>query len=971
MNEYILKEYIIKETIGKGTFSKVKLGINKSTGEKVAIKILEKKKIRTKSDQIRVQREINIIKKIKHINIVNIIKTKEDDKNIYIIMEFIDYDLFLHIVNNKRLNEEESSLFYFQLINGVEYIHSLNIVHRDLKPENLLLTKNKILKIIDFGLSNYSFNNELLMTHCGSPSYTSPEMITKNKYDGYAVDVWTTGIILYAMLCGYLPFEDRDNKGLFKKIIKCNVYYPKIIPSNAVNLLRKILVANPDKRITIKEIKKHPFYLAGKKIFYKRYPHLISKIEKDIDRVSTSYRINMNYSFNDENIDINKNNNFNYSSSMNTIRNYENMKNFKKNIKSANLTNDNENYHISKISNSNVISTNATNNKIISIHKKLINDRKYGDNSEKRKKTRSALNEVSSSSSPFSNSLKSRINAPNFDLLKKILRGSKGNSNEKDKNCLNKINDNKEEEKKDNKKNIFSPIQLIRKINKDKQIYENRIHMTEYRDKKRFYKKKILNGINSNTTSEEEKSINFYKNIHNNSRINKSDILKRNICNKSYNNINKDITNQKSKKKMHIYNYNYNNYKNFNRQNNYNKRRNDFKNYSIFNSTNQIYKPSNLCKHHNTVVEEDKSINSFNSKKQYNNYNNNYSSFNKLKLKSINNKSIYSSKNSNTNNNSYFESYYNDNNNSGMQAYLIGRKNRIKNINKRHKKDKKINILKKRDKKTFCSNNDSLSQSKCSIVENSLSKKIISFNNLYHSIQNKLYNYRESKEKANNDDSNEENEIKPQSIILKKEFFVKPLNTNNSKNKIKNNNKKNYINSEKKRKTKIGNYDVQYKVNSIYKRSNINNNINKNINNSLKSSGDKFNNKIISVKNSITNSINNSKLNLINFDNHNSKKFGFDDVRNINYNSNTINNSMINYNMNNNKNNNNSNDVQIKTKIKKIKNKNMVYLNNFKKENKNGNNSKKFNIEEIIKRRGLDKNFVEKNKISHFLKNKK
>ena len=425
MNEYILKEYLIKETIGKGTFSKVKLGINKSTGEKVAIKILEKNKILNKNDQIRVQREIDIIKKVKHLNIVKIIQIKEDHKNVYIIMEFIDYDLFLHIVNNKHLDEKESSLYYFQLINGIEYIHSLNIVHRDLKPENLLLTKNKILKIIDFGLSNYSYNNEYLMTHCGSPSYTSPEMILGNKYDGYAVDVWTTGIILYAMLCGYLPFEERDNKGLFKKIVKCRVCYPKFLPNNAVNLMKKILVVNPSKRITIKEIKKHPFYLEGKDFFYKRYPNLISMIEKDLGRASTPCKMNKNYFFNDEN-----KNNFNYSSSMNTIHNNENF--IRKNIK-FNTIKDNENYDTeSKISNSNTISTNNTYNKNIFNTKKIIINRKNDDNSERKIKVKQALKEISSSSS------KSKINAPNFDLLKKILRGSKANSNEKDKKPLPK-----------------------------------------------------------------------------------------------------------------------------------------------------------------------------------------------------------------------------------------------------------------------------------------------------------------------------------------------------------------------------------------------------------------------------------------------------------------------------------------------------------------------------------------------------
>ena len=280
MNQYIINEYAIKETIGKGAFSKVKLGINKLTGEKVAIKILDKKAIKMNSLNKRIERELTILKKLNHINIIKIIIIKEDTDNIYIIMEYIENNLFYYILNNKYLSEQESSFYFFQLISGIDFIHSQGIVHRDLKPENILITKNKILKIIDFGLSNYYSNGKLLSTLCGSPSYTAPEVILGNKYDGFASDVWTMGIILYTMICGKLPFEECDNKKiLFKKIIKCKIEYPKHISNNIKTLLQKILVANPDKRINIKEIKKTQFYLDGKKLFAQKFPELIHQIE--------------------------------------------------------------------------------------------------------------------------------------------------------------------------------------------------------------------------------------------------------------------------------------------------------------------------------------------------------------------------------------------------------------------------------------------------------------------------------------------------------------------------------------------------------------------------------------------------------------------------------------------------------------------------------------------------------------------
>ena len=190
-------EYEIKQTIGKGNFGKVLLGISKNTGKKVAIKIIDKLKMSKSSNSEQVKREINVINKMNHLNIVKIFKIENDFKKYKIIMEYCEKgELYDYIVEKRKLKEEVAAYFYFQLINGLEYIHSKNIVHRDLKPENLLITNNNILKIIDFGLCNYYDINKLLSTPCGSPSYASPEMVSGNKYDGILIDIWCTGIII-------------------------------------------------------------------------------------------------------------------------------------------------------------------------------------------------------------------------------------------------------------------------------------------------------------------------------------------------------------------------------------------------------------------------------------------------------------------------------------------------------------------------------------------------------------------------------------------------------------------------------------------------------------------------------------------------------------------------------------------------------------------------------------------------------
>ena len=289
----LLSDYIIKETIGKGTFSIVKLGINKKTNEKVAIKILKKSKIIHKEDVERIEREISILKKLSHINVIKIYKINEDNEKYYIFMEYCENgELFHYIVERQRLSEEESSFFFYQLINGLEYIHSENIVHRDLKPENLLLGKYNILKIIDFGLSNFCEVDNYLETPCGSPCYASPEMVSGKKYNGHIIDVWSTGIILFAMMCGFLPFEDQDNDILFKKILKCKIKYPGYLSDIAVDLMKKILVREPEKRISLSEIKLHPFYLKGKELFKKKHPDLVKEVEK-LNNINKSNNIKL------------------------------------------------------------------------------------------------------------------------------------------------------------------------------------------------------------------------------------------------------------------------------------------------------------------------------------------------------------------------------------------------------------------------------------------------------------------------------------------------------------------------------------------------------------------------------------------------------------------------------------------------------------------------------------------------------
>jgi len=169
-------------------------------------------------------------------------------------------ELFDFIVKRKRLQEDQACKFMQQIISGVEYIHKVRICHRDLKPENLLLDEQNNIKIVDFGLSNVYKENETLKTACGSPCYAAPEMIAGKRYDGLNSDIWSCGIILYAMTCGYLPFEDPNTSKLYKKILNCDFLIPGFISKASKDLIKKVLNTDPTKRYTIAEIRAHEWY---------------------------------------------------------------------------------------------------------------------------------------------------------------------------------------------------------------------------------------------------------------------------------------------------------------------------------------------------------------------------------------------------------------------------------------------------------------------------------------------------------------------------------------------------------------------------------------------------------------------------------------------------------------------------------------------------------------------------------------
>eukprot|EP01114_Cavostelium_apophysatum_P020120 TRINITY_DN6652_c0_g1_i1.p1 TRINITY_DN6652_c0_g1~~TRINITY_DN6652_c0_g1_i1.p1 ORF type:complete len:527 (+),score=127.40 TRINITY_DN6652_c0_g1_i1:65-1645(+) len=250
------------KTIGIGSFGKVKIAEHVITGHKVAIKILNRKKIKSLRMDMKIRREISNMKLFMHPHIIRLYEVIETPTDIFMIMEYVPGgELFDYIVSHGKLLEDDARRFFQQIISGVEYCHSHMVVHRDLKPENLLIDKkNQRVKIADFGLSTMMHDGDFLKTSCGSPNYAAPEVISGKLYAGPEVDVWSCGVILYTLLCARLPFDDEYIPSLFKKIRAGVFDVPQHVSQSCRDLISAMLVVDSMKRITIAEIRQHPWF---------------------------------------------------------------------------------------------------------------------------------------------------------------------------------------------------------------------------------------------------------------------------------------------------------------------------------------------------------------------------------------------------------------------------------------------------------------------------------------------------------------------------------------------------------------------------------------------------------------------------------------------------------------------------------------------------------------------------------------
>ncbi|KAL9320126.1 hypothetical protein ACSQ67_011965 [Phaseolus vulgaris] len=261
-------KYELGRVIGCGAFAKVHYARNVQTGQSVAVKIINKKKLNGTGLAGNVKREITIMSKLHHPNIVRLHEVLATKTKIFFVMDFVRGGELFGKISKGRFVEDLSRRYFHQLISAVSYCHSHGIFHRDLKPENLLLDENGDLRVTDFGLSAVTDqirSDGLLHTLCGTPAYVAPEILSKKGYDGAKVDVWSCGVVLFVLAAGYLPFNDPNLMVMYKKIYKGEFRCPRWMSPDLRRFLSKLLDTNPETRITLDGMLQDPWFKKGYK----------------------------------------------------------------------------------------------------------------------------------------------------------------------------------------------------------------------------------------------------------------------------------------------------------------------------------------------------------------------------------------------------------------------------------------------------------------------------------------------------------------------------------------------------------------------------------------------------------------------------------------------------------------------------------------------------------------------------------
>ena len=618
--------YKIEKEIGSGAFGKVYLGYHIPTSEPVAIKVFNKNILfNNPEDYELVQKEIKILKIVKHKYIVQLYEIIENSSYIFIIMEYIEgNDLMEYILKKNHLSELEALKIFQQLINVLLYLHSQNISHRDIKIDNMLLDKKNNLKLIDFGLSTKYNDNSLLNQPCGTVVYAAPEVLDGKEYHGMLADVWSAGIVLYGMLCGYLPFNSNDDEVNKKNVIKGNINFnEKYFNDDIKDLLEHMLDVNPLTRFTLQDIREHKWFnkkknimIPGVVIGYNSIPvddnivRMVRMYEKDVDEKKVVESVKMNKFDEFESIyylvvkklgkegnesvsdfscrkfvefildknnlvccrENNKNNNNEDKKNddvceENFEKNNKDIKSIEKNKDNEINNNNNKSKNNNNLRNKNIsINNNNNNNKV-----KLISAKSILNSSKKNTSSSYKNNSLYSNNS---HKIKNSIIIPLTIRKNFINKSNKKNIENSINNNIYKENYDRNYSMRNKKEKTIIGLRIKKLDNSINKIKNEKKHFfsksIDFNNIKFNNKKYLLFSlINSNSSKKRSKKINNEKKTNNKINNNNSNkMFKNNNLNLSLNNINKKYyKNYKIKRSSSLnmnlyYNLNYNNYNN-------------------------------------------------------------------------------------------------------------------------------------------------------------------------------------------------------------------------------------------------------------------------------------------------------------------------------------------------------------------------------------------------------------------------
>jgi len=305
--------YLYGRQIGHGAFGKVNIALHVASGRLVAIKSFNKKNLKKKNAKQKINNEIEMLSRLRHPFISQILDSFETETHIFIVMEYICGDLLGFIRKRGKLSETVSKIIFKQLIEGLKYIHKKKIVHRDIKLDNILIDLTNTIKICDFGVSRKISKDEIMHEHCGTPAYIAPEIFENNGYTGFQCDIWSAGVTLYYILGGIQPFRASSIKDLEKKVITGDFEPIEEVSEEANNLIKLMLKTDPKKRINEDKILNHP-WLVNIKTENRKKLNLFTEAEKillskyDVDYL-TSDKEELIENFTMKNLETNENEN--------------------------------------------------------------------------------------------------------------------------------------------------------------------------------------------------------------------------------------------------------------------------------------------------------------------------------------------------------------------------------------------------------------------------------------------------------------------------------------------------------------------------------------------------------------------------------------------------------------------------------------------------------------------------------------